>query len=837
MEGNVHPFVREGRDLGRADASLGMQRVTIMFKSTGEQQAALDTLLAEQQDPASANYHRWLSPEEFGDRFGLSQADVDKVASWLRGQGFTIDEMARNRRWIAFSGSAGQVEEAFQTSIHQYEIGGEAFYANSVEPAVPAALAEVVLGFRSLNNFRLRPRPHFTSSVSGSHFLSPSDFATIYNLKSLYAKGLDGSGQKIVIAGQVNIQLADIRAFRSASGLPASDPQVILVPGSLDPGSNSGDLGEADLDIEWSGAVARNAQIVYVTSRNGVMDSLQYAIDQNLAPVVSISYGGCEKEFTSQETVLLSTLGQLANAQGITILASSGDTGAADCDYRPNTVIATHGLAVDIPASLPSVTSLGGSEFREVTDSWNSQNDASNGSALGYIPETAWNDTTAVGQLASSGGGRSIYFPKPAWQVAPGVPNDDARDVPDVSLNASANHDGYLICTAGGCVDGYRSTTGRLTVAGGTSAGAPSFAGIVAILNQQTNSRQGNINPVLYRLASLVPAVFHDISSGDNQVACQTGTPDCPSGGTIGYSAAPGYDMATGLGSVDVLNLMTSWAAATASLNGSSSGSQVTALATTVPQPITDVEQGTIKSGYVIITPNANSAVPAAAVTFGMVSNGAVQSQAGILPLPMMTSASIFVEVIPGISRDLGIAIANPGAISNQITLTLRDQAGAAATSPVTVVLQPQQQLARFIKELFPASAIGAGFRGSVQMQSATPFSALALRFSGAVFSTLAVSGVSVSGVPTRTIDTNNVGGTSAIVLPQFAMSGGWATQIALVNDGSSTAAGRVDVFDTSGNPMPVSLNGVSQSTFTYSVPAGGTFLLAPRDANGQSPF
>jgi hypothetical protein len=259
------------------------------------------------------------------------------------------------------------------------------------------------------------------------------------------------------------------------------------------------------------------------------------------------------------------------------------------------------------------------------------------------------------------------------------------------------------------------------------------------------------------------------------------------------------------------------------------------------------VEQGNIRSGYAIITPDVNSSAPAATVTFGIVSGGAVQSQAGIFPVPMTNDASLFVEVIPGISRNLGVAIANPGSTTNPILLTLRDQSGAAAGTPVTVSLQPQQQLAKFVNELFSSGTIQTGFRGSLRLQSSTPFAVLGLRFSGSEFSTLPAAGTAtVSGIPPRTLpassDPNtpipgNIGGISAVVIPQFAMSGGWATQIALVNNASTAITGRIDVLDTSGNPMAVQMNGNTRGTFTYSIPAGGTYVLAPRDANGQSPF
>ena len=839
VRGNVHPFANRANDRGQAQASLRVSRVTMMFKMTDAQEAELSALLQRQQDPQSADYHRWLAPEEYAVRFGVSANDRNQVVAWLQAQGFTVDEIGRNGRSVTFTGSARQIESAFHTSMHQFAINGETYYANTTEPSVPAAFADLVLGFRALNNFRLKPRPnqaHFTSSLTGNHYLSPSDFATIYDLNALYAAGINGSGQSIVIVGQTDINLADIRTFRSLSGLPANDPTVVLVPGLTDPGTVKTDLPEADLDLEWAGAVAPNAQLIYVNSAN-VLDSLQYAIDQNLAPVISISYGDCEKHFSVQDVTTLSAIAQQANAQGMTIVAASGDTGAADCESRTATS-ASQGLAVDLPAALPYVTGLGGTEFRETSTSWSSTNTAASGSALSYMPEGSWNDTSSSG-LAAGGGGRSTYFPKPSWQSAPGVPNDASRDVPDLALNSSPDHDGYLLCSGGSCVNGFRSSSGNLFIAGGTSAAAPAFAAIVSLINQKTNAAQGNINPALYGLYATAPAAFHDITAGGNQVPCVSGSPDCDASGSIGYVAGPGYDQATGLGSVDAMNLVTAWPVPkttpvqstgtnTTSGTGPGSGSNSSSMSnpTTMPQPISVVEQGPIQSGYVVITPDSNTTLPVPTVTFGTVSGGNIQTQAGITPIPLITDGSLFVDVVPGIGRNLGVAIVNPGTSANVITMTLRDPNGNPAGFPVTVTLSPNQQVAEFVTQLFPSNVIGAGFSGSLRLQSSNGFGALGLRFAAAEFSTSPVA-----------VTTTAAGGNSVLALPQFAMGGGWATQLALVNNSTAVASGRVSVYDPSGNLMAVSMNEATQSTFSYSIPAGGSFVLAPRDSNGQSPF
>jgi subtilase family serine protease len=564
LRGHLHPLATAAADQGRVGPGFHLDRITMMFKPTGAQQASLATFLDQLHNPSSPEYQHWLTPEQFADRFGMSRADMDKIVGWLRAQGFVIEEVAPSRLWITFAGNARQVESAFQTEIHQYVVNGTSHYANAIEPAVPGALADVVLGLQSLHNFRVKPRFHsrkakFTSSITGNHFLVPDDLATIYDIKQAYSTGIDGTGGSLAVMGQTDILLSDIQTFRSLSGLPANDPSVILVPGSDDPGINNDDLTEADLDLEWAGAVAPGAQIIYVNSNNGVFDSLLYAIDQNLAPIISISYGDCESNFTSADLNILRTVTQQANAQGITVVAPAGDAGAADCDGTIGRQIARLGPTVDVPASLPYVTGIGGSTLYDVGNYWSSTNNGKNGSAISYIPEVVWNDTLIFGEtgLAAGGGGRSSVFPKPSWQVGRGVPQDNARDVPDVSLAASM-HVGYLICSAGNCVNGFRASDDSLTVIGGTSVGAPVFAGIVALLNQQLNSAQGNVNPGLYVIASTVPGTFHDIVNGANWLPCQSGSPGC-SFGVIGYTATRGYDLATGLGSVDVFKLLTAW--------------------------------------------------------------------------------------------------------------------------------------------------------------------------------------------------------------------------------------------------------------------------------------
>jgi uncharacterized protein (TIGR03437 family) len=550
----INPNARAIDDQGPVDPTMEIAYATLYLKPSGAQQAALETLLTQQQDPASPNFRAWLTPEEYADRFGLSGGDITKLVSWLGAEGLTVNDVARGRRWITFSGSAASVGGAFHTEFHRYITRGEMHFANTTAPSIPEALQDVIVAVGGFDDYDLTPPygksppvagPDFTFGVS--HYLSPSDIATIYDLPV----GLDGTGQKIAVIGNSDVNLQDIRNFRTEFGLPPNDPQLMLT--GPDPMSTA-NLAEADIDLEWSGAVAQNATIVYVYARS-VNTAAQYAVDQRVASIITMSYGGCEQA----NTPILQPIAQQANAEGITWVASTGDVGAAGCERQEELAQASKGLAVQIPASIPEITAVGGTEFNDAGGTyWNATNNPSGGSAISYIPEMGWNDSLADGYLASSTGGASIFFSKPSWQTGPGVPNDGARDVPDIALSASWNHDAYIVYTGGG----YGNY-------GGTSVGTPEFAGFLALLNQSLMQKGaistpglGNVNPTLYRMAQTTPSAFHDITSGNNIVPCMQDTANCATG-SFGYTAGPGYDLVTGLGSIDAAKLAANWASGT----------------------------------------------------------------------------------------------------------------------------------------------------------------------------------------------------------------------------------------------------------------------------------
>jgi hypothetical protein len=681
LHGSRDPRIGSLPDEGALAPGEHIGGLGLRFKPTAEQSAKLEQLLEDQRNPLSPRYRAWLTPEEYAEQFGLSQSDLARVSQWLESQGFHVESTARSRAWIAFSGTAEQVRGAFKTELHRFRAHGQLHMANVTEAQVPAALEPLVYNVNGLSDLGADPpsrpvKPQLTFD-DGSHGLSPGDLATIYNTRPLLDKGFDGSGQKIVVVGASAINLSDVQQFRDYFGLPANDPQLILPPGSPDPGK-TGFYNEAVSNVEIAGATAPKASILYVYSRSP-FPAAQYAVDQNLAPVITYSYGTCEKIWTRTDLTAARALVQQANAQGITWIASSGDAGAAGCEIPFRDSAGLSGPWVTVPAVFPEVTGVGGTAFAEGGgDYWNGDQDQAN--ARSYIPEAVWNSTPQGQGLSASGGGASIIFPMPAWQNAPGVPKITARLVPDISFAASWDHDPYLTML-----------DGTLWAWGETTSSASFFAGVLSILNQylvntgaQTAPGLGNINPRLYELARTTPEVFHDITAGDNIVPCKPGSDYCLLD-RYGYSAAPGYDVATGLGSLDVERFVVNWAAPV------SSGMTSTFLTLTASPASLDASASTTL--IATVKPTTGTAVPTGAVSFRAgqkaIGDGILSESGGVAVARLTVDAGQLAAGLSTITAQYaGASVFSPSIATTDLVVTGAASVIVLSADPPTVYKQ-----------------------------------------------------------------------------------------------------------------------------------------------------
>jgi hypothetical protein len=686
MHTKVHPMTRAAFDQGLVADSQPMNRMLLNLKRSQEQETALRNLMDEQQTKNSPNYHAWLTPAQFGQQFGVAPADVQTVTDWLAKNGFTGIKVSPGNMFIEFSGTAGLVRTAFHTEMHNFLLNGEKHMANVSVPQMPAALSPVVAGIHSLHDFRKKSFLRYSKAIqqararsaTGPQFtysnvcppgppsgtqpcaaVGPGDFAKIYNLPPTTGAGaLDGTGQTIAIVARSNINLQDITDFRTAFGLSANFTSSNIVLSGADPGIMIGDDGEATLDVEWSGAVAPNAKILLVVSdsqqtgaflTDGVDYSALYIVENNLAPIMSESFGSAE---IFSDNLFDSGLWEQAAAQGITVMVSTGDNGSDVADAENGSLNAVDfGLTVSGTASTQFNVAVGGTDFDDANNSatfWTAANSGTSlASAKSYIPEIPWNSscaaTATMGSTAvctsvdpdglsitGGSGGQSNCsdqdsagdclggYQKPTWQAGTGVPADGVRDIPDVSLFAAINtasNNFYVLCLAdsdaqGGLGCSLTGQTINFTPVGGTSVASPSFAGIMALVNQsQVNAGklkagegQGNANYVLYPLAqkaglscnSSTPATitntictFYDVTKGNNSVECVAGSPNCSNqtasglgvlvepptpapfnATTPGWTTTTGYDLATGLGSVNVTNLAANWGSITTNFIG-----------------------------------------------------------------------------------------------------------------------------------------------------------------------------------------------------------------------------------------------------------------------------
>jgi hypothetical protein len=734
LKGNVHPLARAEYDQGSVGDAQPLNRMLLLLQRSADQESVLRQLLDDQQSKSSPNYHAWLTPEQFGKQFGPADADIQAVTAWLASHGFTDIKVGPGRTVLEFSGTVASVRNAFHTQIHKFVVDGEEHMANASDPQIPASLTPVVSGIVSLHNFPRKPLyrnvgvfsqerdtgrygplspflpqgPLRSGGVCGltggtCHQLAPYDFATIYNVLPLWnaSTPIDGTGQVVAIVGQSDIYPQDVSDFRRTFGLPAPNLNIIYNGTNPFKLATQGDEEESDLDVEWSGAIAKGATIDLVVSAStnssaGVDLSAEYIVDNNVAPIMSESYGACELDLGTAGNQFYNNLWQQAAAEGISVFVATGDSGSAVCDR--NSAVAANGLSVNGISSTPYNVAVGGTDFNDLQNPsayWNSTNDpVTQASAKSYIPEAAWNDSCTNSEffqftgsvnaegdcndsssqfwplflvpVGGSGGASNCTvstnqsvsscaagYAKPSWQAGSGVPHDGKRDLPDVSLFAGdgLNASFYLVCETdiyGGCPAGLVPS---FVGVGGTSASAPTLAGIMAMVNQKMQSRQGNVNYVFYPLAAQPGAscnstssvgsscVFYDVTTGTIAMPCVTGSPNCvtnvagdQNGVLSGYSTTVSYDLATGLGSVNVTNLANNW-------NKVSFQPTVSTLSLS---PTTQISHGAPVNVNITVAPKTGTGTPTGLVSLlastgkqagsFTLANGSISTTTSILP-------------------------------------------------------------------------------------------------------------------------------------------------------------------------------------------------------------
>ncbi len=820
------PHAVPANDVGALSPDTPVNGITLVFSRTPAQQTAIDTLLAAQQNPASPQYRKWLTPESFAAQFGVNDADIAAVQTWLAAQGFTRISVPASRDSITFSGSAGQVAAALGTELHQYRPspgedlrpGLAANYAPATDLSLPSALAHLVVSVEHLSTFRPKAnlrtsavKPEYTSSISGSHFLTPPDLATMYDVKPLYAQGNNGTGQTIAVAGQSYIPVSDVQHFQSAAGLPANPPTLFLIPGSGGSAMYPGDEGESDLDLEYSLGMAPGANVLLVYAganpNYGVFDSVLYAVDNNLAPIITLSYGGCELDTSSTTLQTYNTAAQKASLQGQTIITSAGDSGSTNCfGVSGLSLPQQQSLAVGVWADIPLVTAVGGLQMQAGTyDKTNSTYFANAGnvdnisSLLSYVPETVWNEdaaaaTATVPTLSAGGGGASAVFARPSWQAGvPGIPAGSFRLVPDISLQASTGSPGFLYCTSdptywapgqtSSCTSGFRDpATSDLTIAGGTSFSAPIFAGMLAVLNQATHATgQGNVNQTLYSLAAVSAtynSAFHDITTGSN--ACTVANANlCSAAGASGYTAGVGYDEASGLGSVDLAQLVAAWPATAASALTASS----TKLSAATLTPIAGATDA------VTVTVTAANGTPTGTVTIA-VDGGTT------IPITTLTLANGQASyTVPG----------TLAAGSHQVTATYAgDTTFAPSTGSLTLTLAGTAIPSGSFTLAVPAVTVTSGSTGSTTI-TLTPSGG----YNGSV--NFAIT----SGLPANTC--------SRITVPQAELTNGTSAPLSQYTLTIGASAAVCPLAALRGGPGGSVLAGHSLAVFASNRPASDT--------------
>ena len=562
---NNNPRIDPAILKGALDKSSRMTFDVVLAPRNKDQ---LDTLIEDQQNPASPSYHRWLTGDQFNARFGPNAADYAAVAQWLKRQGFLVVEIDQQSRYIRCTGTAGQVDATFNAAMAS---AGLRLFTNTADPLIPARFDGVIGSIQGLDNLHasysnLRKYPPPTppspaakstgisgakkgtaqpnTTYGGKTAFAPQDLQIYYDSTPVLNAGITGAGDCIAVIEDSDYLPAAVALFNSTFGAPVVNVTKVLSSNAkgtyTNPGINS-DESEGLLDVEWLHAAVPGAAIRYYLGddnnsvNGGVVDALAKAVSDNVCSVIAMSFDFCGSNMSNVAAFFAPTLAQAA-AQGQSVLIATGDQGAAGIVYSSvqQACVTGTSLNVPIPASDPNATAVGGTSF---TPNFGGVGGVVTGT-INDTPSMVWND------LGSGGGGLSFFSAKPSYQAAT-TPIDGARDLPDISAIASLLYPGAFLG------DDSSGTAVIDCCWGGTSLSAQVMAGFTKLIEQKSHNRLGRINDKLYQLASSANAVnngYRDVTSGTNSY-----------NGVTGYSASSGYDLATGWGEVDVNQFVTSF--------------------------------------------------------------------------------------------------------------------------------------------------------------------------------------------------------------------------------------------------------------------------------------
>jgi subtilase family serine protease len=899
LTGHIPGWVSNGIAVSKAvDLNANME-LTIVLHRDPAVQAAFTQFLADQQTPGNPLYHQWITPQQVGTLFGPTASDLAAVTSWLTAQGLTVDEVQPNQVMINVHGTTSAVANAFRTSFAYFPLNGESRISAVSEPFVPSALAPVVSVVFGLTDLPLSPNSVRTgplkpdnagtdsdpkpllTTTSGNHYMTPGDFAIVYDSNSVLTGGNKGAGMnaRVAVIGRSRVAATDISEFASNTNIGTGWTLNTIIPtNGTDPGpvctvanastcSTGGDQGEQTLDVDRVIGNAPNATVDLIVATS-LTTALQWNVNSVKDPIMTISYGGCESQTggTSAATTY-DTYYSTAAAEGISTFVSSGDSDANGCATAFSAVTATYIAGPNYLCSSSYVTCVGGTEFIDPVAStyWSSTNSTGLISALSYIPEGAWNEpgpaSNGTYQTAGTGGGPSLAIAKPSWQTGTGVPNDNHRDTPDMAYPA-AQHDSYYACldyaTGNAAQNCTSSGGGAFFGFAGTSAAAPAMAGVAALLNTKLGTAQGNLNPLLYSLAATTSnGVFHDVtvtSSGVSNCSitvpsvCNNSSPGSSAlstsvpGGQQGFLVTAGYDMATGLGSIDVAKFLTAatpttiatTTALSVSPNPVTVNNTVTLTATITRSSGTTAATGTVSFYYTPsggtatligspVTVASNAATTTTSfVTAGTYSITAVYS--GDTNYTTSTAPGVSLTVNPGpsftvVPASSSLTLISGATTGNTDVFTLTSTNGFVGSVVTTcTVTNVSGTAAGSCTATTPVALTSGGTGTSTVTITTTP-------------GTAGVLSVTLKGTSGTTVVTSNAV-TVTLTASSFTATGGSAISIAAgATTGTSTVAltsvsgfaGTVSFTCTASNPTVTNAGTTTCTVAPATLTAGGT--------------